>query len=553
MRAEEPGRIGALELPNRLVVAPMISNLANPDGSTNETHIAYLAARARGGAGLVITEYAFVNDRNARGSRNELAAHHPDHVPKLRRLTERLHESGSRAFLQLVHCGGRAALETNAEGPIAPSVRPYPGPTPREATAEELDEIVVQFGRAARLAERSGFDGVEVHGAHGYLIHQTLSPALNGRTDRYGGSFDARMRFVRDVDPDVRSSANQPVRLRLSLYEDDPDGYGPEYGLEVAEGVGGLDYVHFSAGRFGPPGSSASFYSPRLHVLARLPRRPRLTTMVVGSVLDREGVDAVLARADFVSVARGMLADADFARKVCGGTEALRPCIRCNQACRDLGWGEVRCTVNPDVGRESERVRLPRLRGEAVVVGAGPQGIEAALLLATTGLRVTLYEAEEAVGGQLRRITDEAKRRAFEPLVRYYERRLRDAGVTVATGTRYEGSGLYCRPAVEYPDLLALRPRSVDSNVFAHHDAILALAARGPLEVSERSLSSLDRARAAGYRARAVELGVRFVSTPDRDYDYVRHERGQYDLRAAIVSGRDAARRWVDERRPDLE
>ncbi len=552
MRADQPGRIGSVTVPNRIVMAPMISNLANPDGSTNETHIAYLAARARGGAGLLITEYAFVNGRNARGSRNELGAYHPDFVPKLRRLTERIHDEGSRIFLQLVHCGGRAGLDTNSEGPFAPTSLDYPGPTPREMTPADFESVVDDFVRAARLGERARFDGLEIHGAHGYLIHQTIAPALNRREDRYGGSFDQRLTFVREVLRAVRDEVDLPVGLRLSLYEDEPDGYGPEYGVSVAEALDGLDYVHFSAGRFAPPGSSAAFYSPRLHVAHRLLRRPSLTTMVVGSVVDARDVEEALELADFVSVARGMLADPSFAAAVLGGRRELRPCIRCNQACRDLVWGEVRCTVNPDVGYEG-LVRPGRpLHGEVVIVGGGVQGLEAALVASSRGLRVTLYEQAEHVGGQLLAVLDEAKRREFLPLVRYYERALAGRKVEIVTGTRYTGAGIVCTPDIEYPDLLTLRPTSVDSNIFQHHDQILSLAALGPVVVSRRSLESLDRVRGAGYRALAESKGVRFVSESERSFDVVLHEPRQYDLRQAIVAGRRKLSRYLAEHLPEL-
>ncbi len=553
MLANRPGQIGGLTLPNRIVLAPMISNLANPDGSTNEAHIAYLAARARGGAGLLITEYTFVNDRNARGSRNELGAYHPDFVPKLRRLPESINDEGGRIFLQLVHCGGRAGLDTNPDRPYAPSLHDYPGATPREMSAADFEAVVEDFARAARLAEHANFDGIEIHGAHGYLIHQTVSPALNQRTDRYGGSFEKRLTCPREVLDAVRGAVDLPVGARLSLYEDEDDGYDPEYGLRVAEALEGLDYVHFSAGRFSPPGSSASFYSPRLHIARRLPRKPRVATMVVGSVLGRADVEQALEKADFVSVARGMLADPYFARRVLGSPGTLRPCIRCNQACRDLSWGEVRCTVNPEVGHEGA-VRPPlHLRGELVVVGGGPQGLEAALWASAQGLRVTLYEQAERVGGQLLRIVDGPKREGFQPLVDYYERSLAKRGVVVVTGNRYTGEGLRCLPEVEYPDLLATRPASVDSNIFQHHDQILALAEQGPIAVSERSLSSLDRVRAEGYRHLARRKGVTFLPENGGVFEYSLHEAPQYDLRRAIVAGRRGAARYVDDRLSDYQ
>jgi NADH:flavin oxidoreductases, Old Yellow Enzyme family len=148
----------------------------------------------------------------------------------------------------------------------------------------------------------------------------------------------------------------------LSLYEDDPNGWNEDYGLKVIDSLKNLDYVHFSAGNFYPPGSSASFYSPETHILPRLKRKPRITTMLVGSVVDREGVERVLSVCDFVSVGRGHLADPYFAYKLERDPGLLRPCIRCNQGCRDLTLGEVRCTVNINVGHEESQGH--KLKGE---------------------------------------------------------------------------------------------------------------------------------------------------------------------------------------------
>ena len=548
MRASLPGRIGGLEVKNRIVMAPMISNLAQETGATDEAHIAYLAARARGGAGLILTEYTYVDGLNSRGSRNELGAHREDLVPKLRRLTEAIHEAGSAVFLQLVHAGGKAMLPTNARGPMAPSAVDYGGQRPREMTAEDLDEVVESFRRAAKVGALSNFDGLEVHAAHAYLLHEFLSPALNQRQDRYGGSFENRLRFVQEVLQAAREGAGLPLGIRLSLYEDEPDGYPPEYGLKVAETLKGLDYVHFSAGRFAPPGSSASFGYPALHILRRLPRRPTLPTMLVGSVLDAKGVEAVLEKVDFVSVGRAMLADPNFAWKVLHDPEGIRPCIRCNQACRDLRWGEVRCTVNPDTGHEGDRPLPRRIQGPLVIVGGGLKGLEAALQASLAGASVTLYETREALGGRLLDIPAAPKREEFLKLVHYYETVLRRRGVSIRLGSPYDGEGVDCRPDRTYEDLRRLRPSAVDSPVYEHLDEALELARDQRMVITERSLSGLDPVRAHAFRSEALRLGVTFSPGPPGPGTFSEEGRAQYDIRQAILAGRRALEDYLRAR-----
>jgi 2,4-dienoyl-CoA reductase-like NADH-dependent reductase (Old Yellow Enzyme family) len=543
-----PGRIGTVEVRNRIVMAPMISNLAQETGATDEAHISFLAARARGGAGLVITEYTYVDGQNSRGSRNELGAHREDLVPKLRRLTEAIHENGSLVFLQLVHAGGKAALSTNPEPPMAPSPLDYGGHSPREMTPGDMDRVVESFRRAARVGALSNFDGLEVHAAHAYLLHEFLSPALNRREDRYGGPFENRLRLVQEVLDAVRGEAGLPLGIRLSLYEDEPDGYPPEYGVQVAERLRGLDYVHFSAGRFAPPGSSASFGYPTLHILRRLPRRPSLPTMVVGSVVDAMGVEQVLEKVDFVSVGRAMLADPNFAWKVMHDPEGLRPCIRCNQACRDLRWGEVRCTVNPDTGHESDRPCPRPIEGPVAIVGGGVKGLEAALQASLAGATVTLYEAREALGGQLLDIPEGAKREEFLRLVRYYETVLHRRGVSLRLGTRYDGDGVDCRPDRVYEDIRRVRPSVMDSPVYEHLDEALELARTQHVTVTERSLSALDPVRASRFREEAIRRGVTFEKGPTGPGAFSEEGRRQYDIREAMLAGRRALEEYLRRR-----
>jgi len=542
MKALEPGSIRNLVIRNRIVMAPMISNMANPDGSSNDNLARYLEERARGGAGLIITEYTYVDNINSRGSRNQLGAYSLSLVPKLRRITEGIHRNGASVFMQLVHAGGKALWGENADDPIAPSSVDYMGRKPREMTKEEIERVIDSFSNAAKVARYAKFDGIEIHGAHGYLVHQFLSPKLNRRTDSYGGSFENRLRFPQEVIDAVRSVGDFPVGIRLSLYEDDPDGWNEDYGLKVAESLRDVDYVHFSAGNFHPPGSSASFYSPETHILRKLKRKPDRTTMIVGSIVNPEGIESVLSVAEFAVIGRGLLADPYLPLKLIIDPRLIRPCIRCNQACRDLSLGEVRCTVNPDLGRESEK--LVRYKGEITIIGAGVQGLEAAIYAAKCGLNVRIYEREDRIGGQLNDIYDPFKKNAFDSLLRYYENALKYLGVEVEMNSNFKGEGIECIPPVTYPK----PPENGDtflSNVFQNHDEFLWISERRKIRVGMGSLDSLDRARRQGYLALARERGIEVGDFESYDFIFVVPE--QYDIGAAMRLGRGKVRRFLAE------
>ncbi|MEM0346692.1 MAG: NAD(P)-binding protein [Thermoplasmatales archaeon] len=540
MKALEPGIIRNVKTKNRIVMAPMIYTLANQDGSSNDVIASYLAERAKGGAGIIITEYTYIDNINSRGSRNQLGAYSFSLVPKLKRITEGIHNFGALAFMQLVHAGGKALWGENAENPMAPSSVDYLGKKPREMKKTDIDRVIDAFANAAKVARYAGFDGVEIHGAHGYLIHQFLSPTLNLRCDEYGGSFEKRLKFPQDVIDAIRETGDFPVGIRLSLYEDDPRGWSEEYGLKVAESLKGIDYVHFSAGNFYPPGSSASFYSPRTHILERLHRRPGITTMLVGSITSREDVERVLSVVDYAVIGRGLLADPYLPMKLSEYSHLIRPCIRCNQACRDLSLGEVRCTVNPDVGREYEKIG--RYSGEIVIIGGGLQGLEAAVFASKIVLKVTLYEKEDRLGGQLNKIYDPFKKLAFQPLIRYYENALKFLGVDVTLNSSYNGQGILCLPPINYPK----PPDSGEtflSNVYANHDEFLRIADVKKIRIGVDSLNSLDRARKIGYSSLAKEKGIEIGNFDS--YDFSLMVEKQYDIWKAINLGRTKVKELI--------
>ena len=543
--------IGETWVKNRFVMAPMISNLADPSGVTNDTHISYLEERALGGFGLIITEYSYVFMDSARGSRNEMVIGVSDHIPKLKRLTESIHRHQSKVFLQIVHAGGKA-LSPNNERIIAPSAVDYMGHKPAAMVEEDMEQVRKAFESAARIARLANFDGIEIHGAHGYLVQEFISPALNMRSDRYGGSFERRLTFPQEIINLVRESSGIPVGIRLSLYEDDPDGYDAAYGLKVAESLGNIDYVHFSAGRFAPPGSSASFYSDEMHILKKLPRKAKVKTMIVGSMTNPESIEEALQTVDFVALGRPALADPFFPSKVFNGNRAIRPCIRCNQACRDLSYGEVRCTVNTSTGFELTRRRFTGLRGEITIAGGGISGLEAALKAKESGLKVTIYEKEEKIGGDLRKITDPFKKKEFDRLLAFYENEIKRLKIDVQLSTEGKGADIFAIPPVHYEDLPQISELSIDSNIYKHQDQALTLADQCHIIMSERSLDSMDRNRQIAYRKIAESKGIKFVNDLKIDFNLRNYTKNQHDIKSAMEQGISKLEYYIINNLPEL-
>ncbi|MCL4346158.1 MAG: NAD(P)-binding protein [Candidatus Thermoplasmatota archaeon] len=547
MKAFEEFEIAGCRLKNRFVMAPMISNLADADGSTNEVHTAYLNERAMGGFSLIITEYSFVPSRASRGSVNQLSFARHDQVGRFRRLSERVHSSDSRIFAQLVHAGGKAIPGTDGVV-LAPSSVPYNGRIPEELNEEAMEEIRDAFVRSAKIVEMSNFDGIELHGAHGYLLQEFMSPSLNRRDDRYGGSLENMLRFPQEIIDAIREETSIPVGIRLSLYEDDPDGYPPEHGMKIAENLRNIDYVHFSSGRNAPPGSSASYYSSHNHIISRIKGKLKIPVIGVGSVMTAQDVEDALKVVDLVALGRAALSDPYFPKNLMAG-RSPRPCIRCNQACRDLSSGQVRCTVNPFTGNE---LSFPGVwvDGEVTIAGGGVSGMEAAIYLAERGFRVTLYEGSERLGGQLNEITDPDKQPDFSRLLDYYTERIRELGINVILGKTVEKQDvdLFMVPSRTYRDVDEDNEIFIDSNIYKHLDQAMKLARVSRIYMTERSLDSLDRHRKMEYRRRAMENGIVFVASPDERFIMNSYEKRQYDIFQASSRGIWEAKAFIEYR-----
>jgi 2,4-dienoyl-CoA reductase-like NADH-dependent reductase (Old Yellow Enzyme family)/thioredoxin reductase len=334
-----------------------------------------------------------------------------------RELTERVHAAGARIFAQIYHCGRQTSSALIGAQPVSASALPCPvmGEVPHPLTTDEIAVIVEQFGDTARRAKEAGFDGVEIHGAHGYLIAQFLSSYSNKRTDEYGGSLPNRMRFALEIVANIRAKVGDDfaVSFRISGDEFVTGGRGILETKVVCQGLeaAGVDLLHISAGVY----ESAWAIIPSLYtgygwitdLAAAVKQVVSIPVQVVGRITRPELAETLVrtGQADLVSFARGALADPDLPRKYAEGrAHEIRECIGCNQGCITVLFGNqpIRCLVNPSLGHEGEQeIKPAATKKNVLVVGGGPAGLEAARGARLAGHDVVVHERQDHLGGNL--------------------------------------------------------------------------------------------------------------------------------------------------------
>ena len=446
-RLWEPFRIGRMELKNRVVMPPMVTRYASDDSFITERSKNYYEARARGGAGLIIVEATYVH-RNGWAFPNQIGISDDKFIPGLKELVDVVHRHGARIAIQLHHGGRQAKEALSGLQPVAPSPLPMAGgEMPREMTVDDIAETVVYFAEAAVRARKAGFDGVELHGAHGYLIDQFLSPISNIREDEYGGDVRRRARFLLEIIAAVKEAVGDdyPVWCRMDGKEYGVEGITLEDAKQTARLVqeAGLMALHVSA--WGPETpinrTTPTFVSAVIEdLVAGIKEAVSIPVIAVGRITPEDG-ERILkeGKADLIAIGKAMLADAEWANKVASGmVDDINPCIICN-GCRDdlrnpklVG---IRCSVNATLGREKESEIVPAARPKKIlVVGGGPAGMEAARVAALRGHRVTLWEKESRLGGQLVQAAVAPHKDRIAPLYKYLETQLRKNGVQVQPG-----------------------------------------------------------------------------------------------------------------------
>jgi 2,4-dienoyl-CoA reductase-like NADH-dependent reductase (Old Yellow Enzyme family)/thioredoxin reductase len=412
-----PIHIGSMELKNRGVMPSMVSNYCNEDGSVSDRFIAYHAARANGGVGMIIVEAAYI-DRKGKGFTNQIAIDRDELVPGLKKLTEAVHDKGAKIAIQIYHGGRQANTIVTGEQVVAPSAIPCPvmQAMPKELSIEEIKELVEKFADAAQRAKAAGFDAVEIHGAHGYLLNQFLSPNCNHRNDEYGGCAEKRSRFPIEVVDAVRNRVgdNFPLIYRITSEEFLPDGLMIEDTMAFSKVLvkHGINAINVSGSTYVAGKTSSGADDPLgfyVENAAKIKKSIAGTVpiIVANRIKTPELAESVIAsgKVDMVATGRALLCDADFYNKIRDGrSDEIRICLSCNHCVSELMNGApVSCIYNPLTGNElTYNLSTPAAqKKKVVVVGGGPSGMEAAYIAAMRGHSVTLFEQNDCLGGNV--------------------------------------------------------------------------------------------------------------------------------------------------------
>jgi len=447
-----PLALGRVTVPNRVSFSAHLTNLA-ADGLPTDRLTAYLAARARGGAGLIITEEQSVHPTD-RAYEYLIEAFRPEVIPGYRQLTRAVHQFDTRIFAQLNH-NGQQCSGTLSRLPVwAPSAVPdvLYRETPKVMEIEDIQEVVEHFAKAAVHVREGGFDGVELQFGHSSLARQFMSPLSNLRTDEYGGEFENRLRFGLQAIAAVRAAVGSDFTLGVRLCADEliPGGLTLDDAKQIAQrlqATGHLDFFNLTLATFynlymvgGPMHVPLGYTIP---LAAGIKQVATLPVFATGRINDPIMAERVLAegQADMIGVVRGQIADPDWAQKAREGrTEEIRYCIACNQNCYGrVGLNRtIGCVQNPSVGcedTEGERHLKPTLRKKRVmVVGGGPAGMWAAKIATLRGHEVTLFDKGDELGGQVLLAAKGAGREEFGVIVRNERNQLARLNVPVELG-----------------------------------------------------------------------------------------------------------------------
>jgi len=445
-----PGKIGTMEIRNRLVIPAMNTNYTQ-QGRLTDQAVYYYGLRAQGGAGLIILEGTVIAYPIAR-SVLQPSVSDDKYIPSLKKVVDEIHKYGTRVALQIIHAGRQTKSAMCGSIPVScssvgsdPTLYPE---QPRALTLFECKTAIKRFGDAALRAKKAGFDAVELHLAHGYLGSAFLSPNLNTRTDEYGG-IEGGIRFCCEIVKEVkgRCGADYPLLTRVNGDDFNPSGGVTPIDarmIAVALEAAGVDCINVSSGLRDSDHSlhDQSMASPRgswIYLAGGVKKAVNIPVMVVKRISE-DMVEDILEQgyADFVCIGRPHLADPEYGNKLISGkADEILPCIWCAQGCYDMLWmlSPITCLVNPAAGRMNEKpldqLDKARTSKRVLVAGGGPSGCMAALVSAKRGHEVILYDKNERLGGAYRLAARSQVKSEVERLFSYFERALPKAGVKI--------------------------------------------------------------------------------------------------------------------------
>jgi len=439
--------IRTMKMDNRIVMPPMATNFASPEGYPTDRLIAYYRERAKGGVGYLNTEHTGVIQQG-KASANMLMISSDDHIAPLRRLIDAVHAGPGKIEVQINHAGRQTSSAVTGMPVVAPSPIPVTpvAETPRELTIPEIEVIVEAFAAAAERVKKAGADGLELHMAHGYLLCSFLSPFSNRRTDSYGGDLTGRSRLCLEVLRSVRRKVgpDYPIICRLSGDEYVEGGLKIEETCRIATLLeqNGADALHISAcnaasGYLNHP----PYYIEEcvfVHLAEAVKAVVHIPVIAVGRIKDAVTADRIIqeGKADLVSMGRALIADPHLPEKARAGRfSEINPCISCNRCVQYFRKGGMRCTVNPEAGYEDQFKFTKTDHPKKIwIAGGGPGGLKAAEIAAIRGHQVTLFEKTHLLGGKMRLAAVPPKKEGLLDFVDYLERRVKAVGVKIEMG-----------------------------------------------------------------------------------------------------------------------
>ncbi|WP_339877785.1 NADPH-dependent 2,4-dienoyl-CoA reductase [Pseudidiomarina gelatinasegens] len=467
----QPLDLGFTQLKNRVLMGSMHTGLEEEKNGFDKL-AAFYAERAKGGVGLIVTGGISPNFRG-RVSPFGSELSRPWHVAKHRKVTEAVHANGGKICMQILHTG-RYAYHPFSVAPskIKAPINPF---KPKAMSERQILTTIRHFARAAKLAQKAGYDGVEVMGSEGYLINQFICPRTNKRTDRWGGSFENRSRLALEIIKAIRAAVGEKfiIVYRLSMLDLVPEGNTYEEVIALGKAVekAGVTIINSGIGWHEARVPTIVTSVPRAAfswITAKVRKELSIPVVAVNRINTPEVAEKILAdeEADMVSMARPLLADANFVNKAeRDQADRINTCIACNQACLDHVFENKRasCLVNPQACYESELVFTPVPQPKKIaVVGAGPAGLEFACRAAERGHEVHLFDAAAAIGGQFNYAKQIPGKEEFHETIRYFKNRLVDCGVTVHLNTRQSAASLVAGGFDEVVLATGVVPRQLD-------------------------------------------------------------------------------------------